>query len=485
MKHKLWHRAAFVLLGSVAFAACSDSTDPAPTASAIEAVSATTTSGAAGQPAPISPTVRVLGAGGAPAAGVMVQFRVTSGLGSVQFADVLTDASGVATAGVWTLGPHPGVQTVTATAAGAAPLVFSSNTSVGPANKLTQPGWTTQILEPFDVVPVNLSVRVADFFNQIHANTPVTFEVISGGGNIAGQTSVTVNTDATGVATVGPWTLGATPGIQQVRVTAGPTSILYTSIACPLLPLVSPVSGTITSTGCVIDNLFRNNHGFTTTAGQAILVEMESDDFNTLLNVTTSALVPRAVNDNDLAGPSGNTNSSLRYIPSTSGQVTIGAIAAAAGATGDYTLTVTNTTSAITGCAPATYAQVGVASVAQELLSTDCTVAGTTPFYGAPYDGSGPYPGDVVNVYLTAGQSVRIRMEPTGAAVGDMDALIVVFSPTNVRTFRDGAFLAPEEFVYAAATTGFHRIIFTSFGPVTGVPDPWMFGTYTFSITNP
>ncbi|CAN5241494.1 hypothetical protein BH23GEM2_BH23GEM2_26280 [soil metagenome] len=486
MKHKLWHRAAFVLLGSVAIAACNDSTDPAPAASAVEAVTATTISGAAGQPASISPTVRVLGSGGAPAAGVVVQFRVTSGLGSVQFADVLTDANGVASAGIWTLGPHPGVQTVTATAPGATSVVFTSNTTVGPANKVTLVAWVTQIAEPLDVIPVNLSVRVADFFNQIHVNSPVTFTVISGGGNIAGQTSVTVNTDAQGVATVGPWNLGPTPGVQQVRATAGTVSVLFTAIACPVLPFTNPESGTITSTGCVIDNLFRNNYGYTTTAGQAILVQLNSSAFNALVNVTTPGLIPLAQNDNAVGGAPGNTNAALRFIPATSAQVTVGAIATPAGATGDYTLSITNTTSAVTGCGPATFVQRGVANVAQVLATTDCMIAGTVPFYNfAGYDGSGPYQGDEVQIYLTAGQAVRIRMEPTGAAVGDMDALIVVFSPTNVRTFRDDAFLAPEEFIYTAATTGFHRVIFTSFGLVTGAPDPWMFGSYNMSLTVP
>lgn len=485
MKHKLWHRAAFVLLGSVAIAACNDSTDPTPTASAIEAVTATTITGAAGTAASISPTVRVLGPGGAPVAGAIVQFRVTSGLGSVQFADVTTDANGVASAGVWTLGPHPGVQTVTATVEGAAPVVFTSNTSVGPANKITQLGWATQILEPFDVVPVALSVRVTDFFNQIHVNSPVTFAVISGGGTLGGLSSVVVNTNAQGIATAPAWTLGATAGIQQVRATAGTVNVVFTSIACPVLDFVNPASGTITNTGCVIDGLFRDNYGYTTTAGQAILVTLTSAQFNARVDVTTPGLAPLASNDNEVGGPAGSTNSALRWIPATSGAVTVGAIATPAGATGSYTLSITNTTSDVTACGPQTFVQIGVAGLAQDLTEVDCTTPGTTPFYGAPYDGSGAYPSDQFNIFLTAGQQVRIRMQPTGAAVGDMDALIVVFSPTNVRTFRDGAFLAPEEFVYTAATTGFHKVYFTSFGLVTGVPDPWMFGTYTASFTAP
>ncbi|HEX6252146.1 MAG TPA: hypothetical protein VFZ56_12015 [Gemmatimonadaceae bacterium] len=485
MKHKLWHRAAFVLLGSVAIAACNDSTDPTVTASAVEAVTATTISGAAGTAASISPTVRVLGPGGAPVAGAIVQFRVTSGLGSVQFADVVTDANGIASAGVWTLGPHPGVQTVTATVEGAAPIVFTSNTGVGPANKITQLGWTTQILQPFDVVPVALSVRVADFYNQIHVNSPVTFAVISGGGTLGGQTSVTVNTNAQGVATAPAWTLGPTAGVQTVRATAGPVNVTFTVIACPTLPFSNPTAGTITNTGCVIDGLFRDNYAYTTTAGQAILVTLNSTQFNARVDVTTPGLGPLASNDNAVGGPSGNTNSELRFIPSTSSLVTVGAIATPAGATGSYTLSITNTTSAATACGPQTFVQLGVANLAQELTSSDCSTPGTTPFYGAPYDGSGAYPADQFNIYLTAGQQVRIRMEPTGAAVGDMDAMIVVFSPTNVRTFRDGAFLAPEEFVYTAATTGFHRVYFTAFGLTTGVPDPWMFGTYNASFTAP
>lgn len=60
------------------------------------------------------------------------------------------------------------------------------------------------------------SVRIPDGTNPV-AGVAVSFSLLSGGGSLSGAS---VNTDANGIATLGGWTLGASPGPQSVRAMA-------------------------------------------------------------------------------------------------------------------------------------------------------------------------------------------------------------------------------------------------------------------------
>ena len=62
--------------------------------------------------------------------GVTVTYTVTTGEGQIQPpASVATDANGIATSGLWTLGPAAGIQTVTASTAGVTATVTFSATA--------------------------------------------------------------------------------------------------------------------------------------------------------------------------------------------------------------------------------------------------------------------------------------------------------------------------------------------------------------------
>jgi adhesin/invasin len=65
---------------------------------------------------PVAPSVRVTNSSGEGVAGVSVVFAVASGDGIVTGSPAVTDASGVATVGSWTLGSTAGTNTLTATA---------------------------------------------------------------------------------------------------------------------------------------------------------------------------------------------------------------------------------------------------------------------------------------------------------------------------------------------------------------------------------
>jgi hypothetical protein len=82
--------------------------------------------GMAGSPLTVAPSVVVRDPGGNPLAGRTVNFVVTAGGGTVGNATAVTNASGVATAGSWVLGPAAGPNTVTASVTGlvATPATF-------------------------------------------------------------------------------------------------------------------------------------------------------------------------------------------------------------------------------------------------------------------------------------------------------------------------------------------------------------------------
>jgi len=84
----------------------------------------------------IRPQVRVLDAGGAPVAGVAVQFAVASGGGSVTGSSVTTNATGFATlAGTWKMGASAGANTLAASLPGfpaVTPAVFSATAVLPP-----------------------------------------------------------------------------------------------------------------------------------------------------------------------------------------------------------------------------------------------------------------------------------------------------------------------------------------------------------------
>jgi hypothetical protein len=79
----------------------------------------------AGSSVAIAPSVLLKDALGTPVANAPVVFSVTSGGGSTRDASTKTNAAGIATIGVWTLGPVPGINTLSATA-GALSVSFSA-----------------------------------------------------------------------------------------------------------------------------------------------------------------------------------------------------------------------------------------------------------------------------------------------------------------------------------------------------------------------
>ncbi len=80
----------------------------------------------AGSAVPIPPSVLVKDANGNPTAGVSVTFAVASGGGSVTGGTAVTNGSGIATVGSWTLGNAVGANSLIATVAGLPAVTFAA-----------------------------------------------------------------------------------------------------------------------------------------------------------------------------------------------------------------------------------------------------------------------------------------------------------------------------------------------------------------------
>lgn len=181
-------------------------------------------SGAVGAAVTTAPSVSVTDAFGNGIAGVAVAFAVTGGGGSITGAAATTDATGVARLGSWTLGMATGANGLSATATGFSPVIFTATAAAGAPVRMEITSGNGQTATAGSAVAVPPAVTVFDAFDNGVEGASVAFAVTSGGGTVGGSPAMT---DATGLATVGSWTVGATAGANGMIATlAGITDTL-------------------------------------------------------------------------------------------------------------------------------------------------------------------------------------------------------------------------------------------------------------------
>ncbi len=190
----------------------------------------------AGTAVATAPSVLVEDQFGNAAQGLAVTFSVTGGGGSVAAGTATVDASGIARVGSWTLGTTAGANELTATLGALTPIVFSATGVPGPATKLVISLGDNQSAVAGSAVTVSPAVKVSDDYDNGISGVAVTFGVVSGGGSVTGASQTT---DASGVATVGSWTLGTVAGPNQLGATA-------TGFASPLTFNATGLSGAAT-----------------------------------------------------------------------------------------------------------------------------------------------------------------------------------------------------------------------------------------------
>jgi adhesin/invasin len=218
---KVGHRLA-VILGLVAIdAGCATEPDNGtvidPPQYTISAVAGDHQTGVWGDPLPINPSVRVVERNGHPAVGITVLFAPASGInGTVTGGSVTTDSSGLAVSGPWTLG-RIGAQQLVVTVPDATSNEIAINATAQDILVLVRTAGISQVTSVGTPVADRPSVRITSLTaGNFVVGLTVTFSVDAGGGTITGATATT---DANGIATVGSWTLGSTPGLNHLTAT--------------------------------------------------------------------------------------------------------------------------------------------------------------------------------------------------------------------------------------------------------------------------
>jgi hypothetical protein len=188
----------------------------------MSAISATTQDAVANQAIRPAPAVVVRDAEGRPVAGI----RITFSHPWASLAVVKTGADGEATVD-WYASPRVGLDTMTASAAGMASVVFVADVHAGPATQLVPDVNLDQVGQADEILPVQPSVHVVDNYGNGIAGISVTFTV---GGDAASTVEhATAVSDASGHAVAGAWRLGSVIGVYTLTAAAA---------AVPATPLV-------------------------------------------------------------------------------------------------------------------------------------------------------------------------------------------------------------------------------------------------------
>ncbi|MCG5052887.1 MAG: PQQ-dependent sugar dehydrogenase [Myxococcales bacterium] len=157
----------------------------------------------------VRPRIVVRNTAGQPVAGIAFTWAVTEGMGQITNADSVTGSDGTAAVGSWTLGPSPGTNRLEARFQGLPPVVFTATGVADSRGSLVVHEGNDQTVSVATAVPVRPAVRLQGGNGAPRVGTSVTFRVTSGGGTVSGPSATT---DVSGVARVGGWTLGNTPG---------------------------------------------------------------------------------------------------------------------------------------------------------------------------------------------------------------------------------------------------------------------------------
>lgn len=256
------------------------------------------------------------------------------------------------------------------------------------------------------------SVLVSDASGAPLAGAHVTFSVTSGGGTVSGGSATT---NASGIATVGSWTLGANPGTNTLVARIGSLPVVTFTASgsnpcdnVPVHTLGSSTDGQLLVTDCTLsDGSFVDFYSVNLPAAGTYIFTQKSNEFDSYIAMLaqTGALV--GVND-DSANSLTNRSSLLKVLVP-AGSYTIAANSFLAKEVGHYTLASVASSAHVTNCEDA-FVVVGITSP-QSLQATDCNVGG-----------AGSYSDDYV-ILLNAGQMLTLTMSST-----NLDSFLEIYA---------------------------------------------------------
>jgi hypothetical protein len=212
-----WSFAVVVLL-----AGCGGGNEPSSNPADLDIIAGNGQSGPVGSVVSIRPGVLVSDESGNPVSGARVTFTPASGGGSVIGGVVNSGADGIATVGDWVLGTTAGANTLNAAVSGVPAVTFTATGTPGSPVRVVAVTAVSQVAGVGTTIAPDPAVRVEDSFGNGVPGVPVTFAVTGGGGSV---TSATTTTNASGIATVGSWTLGPSAGTNTLTATAQPAGL--------------------------------------------------------------------------------------------------------------------------------------------------------------------------------------------------------------------------------------------------------------------
>jgi Bacterial pre-peptidase C-terminal domain len=333
-------------------------TDPAQ-ASGVSAASATTQNGSVGANVAEAPAVRVVDQHGGLMPGVNVRFTVVGG-GTLGATSVTTDASGVASAGSWRLGPNPGTQTVTATVTGLSPVVFTA-TVADPCETVVAYTLLSTLAAALSAADCRVdSGEYVDFYSvTLPSAQAVSITMSSSAVNswlemfdptgrvVAINNNVAANNTNASVSVFAPsgnYFLAATSNAAgetgAYQLSSAPVTANEACGEYWVAPGVL-INGTISTTDCNYDGYLTDTYLVVLYPGQTLTAKMESSAFNAYLELYNTN--GNRVADNE--DGAGGTNALMTYTNSGTnpGIFYLDASGSTTGLTGAYALTVTRT----------------------------------------------------------------------------------------------------------------------------------------------
>ena len=182
--------------------------------------------GASGVPLTTQPVVQIQDVAGNAVSqgGRVVTAAIASGPAGATLGGTVTatsSSSGAATFTNLAITGSSGTYTLQFTATSLASITSGGITlGAGAPTTMSANSVTTQSATVGTAVGAPPSVRIVDASNNPVANVAVTFTVTAGGGTTSPPSPATVNTNASGIATLTSWTLGTTAGTNTVTAAA-------------------------------------------------------------------------------------------------------------------------------------------------------------------------------------------------------------------------------------------------------------------------
>ena len=210
---------------------CSDSTSPSGPPASVRVVSGDAQTGAAGQKLATPPRFVVEDANGAAVSNARFTVAVSAANGSITDVPGKTNR-GPTSVGTWTLGPRVGVDTLTITVEGLAPIVVTATATAGPAAAITTSSPTDFAAHVAESPATAPHVRAADAFGNPISGAQIRLS-LTGGGSV----SSTITTNANGEADVSDWAFSTRSGLNVLTLTVGNATLSFRANLAPSDPV--------------------------------------------------------------------------------------------------------------------------------------------------------------------------------------------------------------------------------------------------------